>query len=68
MKFNVNHPILYVIVGAIILLVLAQSFFFLFRALKRAKQLGIASAAYSMECIFTPSINHVMRPFSHNAA
>ena len=42
MKFNVNHPILYVIVGAIILLVLAQSFFFLFRAVKRAKQLGIA--------------------------
>ena len=42
MNFNVNHPILYVIVGAIILLVLAQSFFFLFRAMKRAKQLGIA--------------------------
>ena len=42
MKFNVNHPILYIIVGAIILLVLAQSFFFLFRAMKRAKQLGIA--------------------------
>ena len=42
MKFNVNHPILYVIVGAIIALVLAQSFFFLFRAMKRAKELGIA--------------------------
>ena len=42
MKFNVNHPILYVIVGAIIALVLAQSVFFLVRAVKRAKQLGIA--------------------------
>ena len=42
MEFNVNHPILYVIVGAIIVLVLAQSFFFLFRAMKRAKELGIA--------------------------
>lgn len=42
MEFNVNHPILYVIVGAIIALVLAQSFFFLFRAMKRAKELGIA--------------------------
>ena len=42
MKFNVNSPILYVIVGAIIALVLAQSAFFLCRALKRAKELGIA--------------------------
>ena len=44
MEFNVNHPILYVIVGAIIALVLAQSVFFLVRALKRAKALGIASS------------------------
>jgi len=44
MKFNVNHPILYVIVGAIIALVLAQSFFFLFRAMKRTKELGIAKS------------------------
>ena len=39
MDFNVNHPILFVIVGAIIALVLAQSVFFLVRAVKRAKQL-----------------------------
>ena len=57
MKFNVNHPILYIIVGAIILLVLAQSFFFLFRAVKRAKQLGIAKSTVkktiSSAAIFT---------------
>ena len=44
MDFNVNHPILYVIVGAIIALVMAQSVFFLLRALKRAKQLGMDKA------------------------
>lgn len=41
MTFNVNHPVLFVIVGALILAVLAQSVYFLVRALKRAKQLGI---------------------------
>ena len=41
MEFHVNSPILYVIVGAIIALVLGQSVFFLVRAIKRAKELGI---------------------------
>ena len=41
MSFNVNHPILFVIVGAIIAVVLAQSAFFLARAVKRAKELGL---------------------------
>ncbi|MBQ7010448.1 MAG: DUF5058 family protein, partial [Clostridia bacterium] len=44
MDFNVNSPILFVIVGAIIALVLAQSFFFLFKATKRAKELGISAS------------------------
>lgn len=44
MKFNVNSPILFVIVGAIIALVLAQSVFFLVRALKRARVLGITKS------------------------
>lgn len=43
MNFNVNHPVLYVIVGVIIACVLAQSVYFLVRAMKRAKQLGIKS-------------------------
>lgn len=41
MEFNVNHPIIFILVAAIILAVLAQSFYFLIRALKRANQLGI---------------------------
>ena len=44
MEFNVNHPVLFITVGAIIALVLAQSIFFLLRAAKRAKELGISTA------------------------
>ena len=57
MPFNVNHPILFIIVGAIIALVLAQSVFFLVRAIKRAKQLGITSSTIkktiSSSAVFT---------------
>ena len=57
MEFNVNHPILYVIVGAIIALVLVQSVFFLVRAVKRAKELGISKETVkktiSSSAIFT---------------
>lgn len=42
MKFSVNHPIIFVLVGLIILLVIGQSVFFLVRALKRAKEIGIS--------------------------
>ena len=45
MEFSVNHPIIYIFVGLIIAVVLAQSVFFLVRALKRAKELGIAQSA-----------------------
>ncbi len=44
MTFHVNHPILFAIVAAIIALVVAQSVYFLVRALKRARQLGISKA------------------------
>ncbi len=44
MSFNTNHPILFVLVGVIIALVLAQSIYFLIKAMRRAKQLGISSA------------------------
>ncbi len=57
MEFNVNHPIIYVIVGAIIALVLAQSIYFLIRAMKRAKELGISKSTVkktvSSAAIFT---------------
>ncbi len=44
MEFNVNSPVLYILVGVIIAFVLAQSIYFLARAMKRAKELGIASS------------------------
>ena len=37
--FSVNSPILFILVGAIIAVVLAQSFYFLIKAVKRAKEL-----------------------------
>ncbi len=42
MKFSVNSPILFVLVGLIVFAVLTQSVYFLVRALKRAKELGIS--------------------------
>lgn len=41
MEFNVNNPIIFLIVGIIIAVVLAQSVFFLVKALKRAKEIGM---------------------------
>ena len=37
MEFSVNHPILFVLVGIIIAAVLAQSIYFLIKAMRRAK-------------------------------
>ena len=57
MDFNVNSPILFVMVGIVIAFVLAQSVYFLVRAIKRAKELGIAkeivSKTISSAAIFT---------------
>lgn len=44
MEFSVNHPILFMLVGVIIAAVLAQSVYFLVKAMRRAKQLGITKA------------------------
>ena len=41
MTFFVNHPILFLLAGIIILAVLAQSVFFLVRALRRGRQIGM---------------------------
>ena len=41
MEFNVNTPLLFIVVGIIVALVLGQSVFFLLKALKRAKELGM---------------------------
>ena len=57
MQFSVNSPILYIIVGAIIALVLAQSVYFLVKAVRRAKELGILKSTVkktiSSAAIFT---------------
>ena len=44
MKFNVNHPIIFIMVGIIIAMVLAQSIYFLVKALKRAREIGISGS------------------------
>lgn len=41
MQFSVNHPILFVLVGLIIAVVVAQSVYFLVKALRRAKEKGM---------------------------
>ena len=41
MVFNVNHPILYLIVILLIAVVLGQSVYFLVKALRRSKQLNM---------------------------
>ena len=44
MDFRVNHPIIFVMVGLIIAAVIAQSVYFLLRALRRAKEKGMDMA------------------------
>lgn len=41
MEFQVNHPILFVLVGIIVAVVLAQSVYFLVKAVRRAKEKGM---------------------------
>ncbi len=43
MEFNSNSAFLYIIAAAVIVFVLAQSLFFLIRACKRAKELGLTA-------------------------
>lgn len=41
MKFSLNHPILFLIAGILVAVVLAQSVYFLLKALKRSRELGM---------------------------
>ena len=41
MDFSINHPILFVIVGIIVAIVLAQSVFFLIKAWKHGREIGM---------------------------
>ncbi len=57
MEFSLNHPFLFVFAGIIIAMVLAQSVFFLVRAMRRAKELGMETSVIkktiSSSAIFT---------------
>ena len=57
MEFNSNSPIIFVMVGVLIAAVLGQSVYFLVRAMKRAKELGIeknvVNKTISSSAIFT---------------
>ncbi len=44
MKFSVNHPALFVLAGVLIAVVLGQSVYFLVKALRRARELGMDTA------------------------
>ena len=44
MEFYVNHPILFIIAGLLVAVVLGQSVFFLIKALRRSKALGMDQA------------------------
>ena len=41
MEFSINHPILYIMAGLLIAVVLAQSIYFLVKALRHSKELGM---------------------------
>ena len=43
MDFHVNHPLLFVLAGLLVAVVLGQSVYFLVKALKRSKELGMDS-------------------------
>lgn len=57
MSFNVNSPLLFVLVGIVVIVVMAQSVFFLMKALKRAGEIGISKEqvrkTIRMSAIFT---------------
>ena len=41
MEFSVNHPLLFIMAGVLVAIVLAQSVFFLVKALRRSKAIGM---------------------------
>ena len=41
MEFSVNHPILFLLAGLLVVVVLAQSVYFLVKALRRSKEIGM---------------------------
>ena len=44
MEFSVNHPLLFIIAGLLVAVVLAQSVYFLVKAVRRSKAIGMDQA------------------------
>ena len=44
MEFSTNHPILFLLAGILVAVVLAQSVYFLLKALRRSKEIGMDQA------------------------
>lgn len=53
MSFSVNDPFLYWLSAAVILVVLAQSVFFLVKAVKRARQLNLVKGTIASSAVFS---------------
>ncbi len=70
MEFNINHPIIFVIVGIIIAVVLAQSVYFLVKSIRRARNIGmdmkIIKKTVKSSAIFTvaPAVSIVIAVIS----
>mgnify|MGYP000420544766 CR=1 FL=1 len=56
MEFSVNHPVLYLLAGILIAVVLAQSVFFLIKALRRSKEIGMDQAKNQKKSIKTAAL------------
>ena len=41
MEFHVNHPVLFLLVGLLVAVVLGQSVYFLVKALRRSRVIGM---------------------------
>ena len=41
MEFHVNHPVLFILTGILVAVVLGQSVYFLLKALKRSREIGM---------------------------
>ncbi len=55
MPFSVNHPFVYLVAGAVVLFVIAQSGFFLYKAARQARKLGL-SAATVRKTVFSSAL------------
>ena len=64
MTFSTNHPILFVLAGLIIAVVMGQSVYFLAKALKRSKELGMDQTkirkTIQIAALFTIAVGRIM--------